>query len=197
MNTHDDAPIINIRGEQVALGPMRRELLPLYTRWRNDLGLMRQLDYGRPVTLEQEAARYDELAADPTTTRFTIYTTDGWRPIGIVALDGIDQRNQTGEFSVLIGEADARNRGHGTEATRLALDYAFTALGLHAVMLRVFEYNPAARRACEKAGFRQFARRTEAQLMGGRFWDVIYMECLATEFESPVLARVFVPDEPR
>jgi diamine N-acetyltransferase len=33
--------------------------------------------------------------------------------------------------------------------------------------------------------------------MGGKFWDIIYMECLAAEFESPVLGKVFVPDVPR
>jgi hypothetical protein len=33
--------------------------------------------------------------------------------------------------------------------------------------------------------------------MGGRRWDEIFMDCLATEFTSPVLGRVFVPDEPR
>ena len=192
-------PILNVVGERVALGPLERALLPLYTRWRNDLGAMRQLDYGRPWTLEQETARYDALAADAGTTRFTLYARAGdtWRPIGIVALDSIDQRNQTSEISVIIGDAADRNQGHGTEATRLALDYAFTALGLHSVMLRVFAYNPAAQRAYAKAGFREFARRTEAQLMGGRFWDVIYMECLAREFESPVLRDIFVPDTPR
>jgi hypothetical protein len=33
--------------------------------------------------------------------------------------------------------------------------------------------------------------------MGGRLWDEVYMDCLASEFASPVLGRVFVPDEPR
>ena len=33
--------------------------------------------------------------------------------------------------------------------------------------------------------------------MGGELWDVIFMDCLATEFTSPMLARVFAPDEPR
>jgi len=33
--------------------------------------------------------------------------------------------------------------------------------------------------------------------MGGRFWDTIYMECLASEFTSPYLAPIFAPDLPR
>jgi hypothetical protein len=33
--------------------------------------------------------------------------------------------------------------------------------------------------------------------MGGRRWDTTYMDCLTSEFTSPVLGRVFSPDEPR
>ena len=38
-----------------------------------------------------------------------------------------------------------------------------------------------------------FGQRHACHLMGGRLWDEIYMECLASEFESPVLARIFAP----
>ncbi len=33
--------------------------------------------------------------------------------------------------------------------------------------------------------------------MNGRYWDLVYMDCLAEEFASPVLDRVFAPDRPR
>ena len=48
-----------------------------------------------------------------------------------------------------------------------------------------------------KAGFKVFGRRRETQLMGGRRWDTIYMDALASEFTSPVLAEIFAPDTPR
>lgn len=37
----------------------------------------------------------------------------------------------------------------------------------------------------------------EAKLMGGRRWDQIHMEALASEFTSPILANIFMPDESR
>ena len=94
----------------------------------------------------------------------------------------------------MIGEPDARGRGYGTEAMRLLLDYAFTALGLHSVMLLVYEFNPAARRCYEKAGFRESGRRRDARWCNGRFWDEIYMDILADEFESPVLRESLQPE---
>ena len=33
---HLGQPIVNIVGEKVALGPLRRDLLPLYHKWSND-----------------------------------------------------------------------------------------------------------------------------------------------------------------
>ena len=50
-----DAPVWNIVGETVALGPMRRELLPLYHRWRNDFWVQRTYgDSMIPASLEQQ-----------------------------------------------------------------------------------------------------------------------------------------------
>jgi diamine N-acetyltransferase len=63
-------------------------------------------------------------------------------------------------------------------------------------MLTVFEYNLAGWRTYEKAGFREFGRRRQCRLMGGRLWDEVYMDCLASEFTSPVLGHIFVPDQP-
>ena len=96
-----------------------------------------------------------------------------------------------------IGEPRDHGRGYGTETVRLLLDYAFTALGLHNVLLQVDETNPAARRAYEKAGFKEIGRRRQAVRGARGRTNEIYMDCLATEFDSPVLRRGFEPDEPR
>ena len=49
-------------------------------------------------------------------------------------------------------------------------------------------------RAYEKAGFKEIGRRRECRVMGGEVYDEIYMDCLASEFESPALGRIFAPD---
>ena len=191
-------PVVNIVGERVALGPLRHELLPLYQRWINDFATLRYLGIApRPMTAEQEQSWFDGATTSNETIPFTIYDLASWRPIGTTSLMGVDWRNRTAEVGILIGEPDARGQGYGTETARLMLDYAFTALGLHSLLLRVHEYNLAGQRAYQRAGFRECGRRRQVQLMGGKLWDTVYMDCLATEFTSAVLGRVFVPDEPR
>lgn len=190
-------PIVNIAGEKVALGPIRRDLLPLYQRWVNDFRTLRTLAIQpHPMTMEQETAWYDHATASDA-IYFTIYETASWRPIGNTEWRKVDYRNRTAEFAILIGDAADRGKGYGTEATRLMLDYAFTALGLHNVMLTCYAFNLASQRAYTKAGFREFGRRHACHWMGGKLWDEIYMECLASDFVSPVLSTIFRPDEPR
>jgi RimJ/RimL family protein N-acetyltransferase len=118
------------------------------------------------------------------------------RPVGGCDLRDIDHRNRVATMGMLIGEPEARGKGYGTEATRLLLDLAFTVHGLHSVWLTVYAYNLAGQRCYAKAGFREVGRRRQCHLMGGRLWDEVVMDILASEFESPVLGRVFQPDVP-
>jgi diamine N-acetyltransferase len=200
--THPSAsekpPIANIEGAHVALGPLRRELLPDYTRWRNDFAVARTLEYiPGPFTREEREEWFTHASLDTNTIRFTVYERAICRPLGISSLNAIDFRHGTPGFGLVIGGPDARGQSHGTETTRLVLDYAFTVLGLFNVMLHVYSYNEAALRAYLKAGFREFGRRSQSRVLAGQRWDEVYMECLASEFTSPVLNRGWVADEPR
>jgi diamine N-acetyltransferase len=198
MDTINDEPMVNIVGGLVTLGPLRRDLLPRYQRWMNDFAVVRNLGTPPiPMTMEREEGWFERAAKSDDTFSFTIYERASGIPIGNTSLMGLDWRSRTAEFGILIGEAAGRGKGYGTETARLMLDYAFVALGLHSVYLRVHEYNLAGRRAYEKAGYREFGRRRQSQQTGGTFWDTIYMDCLASEFTSPVLAAVFAPDTPR
>ncbi len=197
----DERPVVNIVGEKVALGPFTRDLLPAYHRWHNDFTMWRtEWPVGaQPMTMDQVTAWYEGWAKSPAERRidFAVYKLDGWAPIGMTSLHDLDWRAHTAEFGITIGEPSERGKGYGTEAAGLTLDYAFTALALHNVALTALEFNLGGLRAYTKAGFREYGRRREAVVMNGRRWDIVYMDCLASEFESSVLAQVFKPDEPR
>lgn len=194
--TDPEVPIVNIEGELVSLGPLRREHIPLYTRWINDFGTAGMLGMTPgPMTLEQETAWYEKAALAPHT--FTIYERATGRAIGNCGLHEVDWPHRRTTLGIMIGEPEVRGRGYGTEAMRLLVDYSFTAVGMHSVMLWVYEFNPAARRCYEKVGFREIGRRRESRWFNGRFWDEIAMDIVATEFESPVLRSLLEPDSPR
>jgi hypothetical protein len=61
----------------VALGPLRRELIPTYQRWFNDFATLTTLDrLFRPTTPEQVAAWFERrITGTPTQTHivFTVW----------------------------------------------------------------------------------------------------------------------------
>jgi RimJ/RimL family protein N-acetyltransferase len=99
---------------------------------------------------------------------------------------GIDHRDRTAEFGISMG--DRRGRGLGTDAARLTLDWGFTVLSLHNVLLRALDWNVPALASYRRAGFRELGRRREAVLSDGRLCDEVYMDALASEFTGSVLA---------
>ena len=195
-----DRPVLNVVGDRVALGPLGPDHAAHLHRWQNDYAVMRTWEHlPGPRSVEEVRRRFEpgQFFADPQNAAFAIYETGAWGLVGFAGLYHVDHVNRIAEYFVMIGEAVHRGKGYGTEATRLVLDHAFTALGLSNVLLRVFEYNLAGIRAYEKAGFRRIGVRTKSKFMGGRLWDTILMEAVADEFESPVLGDVLRPDTPR
>ncbi|HEY8597169.1 MAG TPA: GNAT family protein, partial [Thermomicrobiales bacterium] len=175
-----------------------RAMIPLIARWLGDFAVQRTFGgIPRAVTIEEATTIYERWTASKEDYWFAIYERNSGRPIGHTDLFELDWRARTCTFGILIGEADARGKGYGTETASLMLDYAFAALGLHSVMLMTDSYNLAGQAAYRKAGFREFGRRRQCSFLNGQLLDMVYMECLASEFTSPVLSTVFAPDMPR
>ncbi|MHC0039740.1 GNAT family N-acetyltransferase [Pseudoneobacillus sp. C159] len=187
--------IINLSGKLVSLGPLRSDLVSLYNRWNNDFQTTRTLASTRPVILEEEISAFEQIARNRENIFFAIYEKETLQPIGNTFLSDVDYKNGIAEFNIVIGEKDHRGKGYGTEVSQLVLDYGFNIIGLHNIFLRVYEFNQNAIQAYKKAGFVECGRRREAHHIGGRKWDIIFMEALATEFESPLIKKELFPDE--
>jgi RimJ/RimL family protein N-acetyltransferase len=188
MSETAEGPILNLQGEMVALGPMHEGLLPLIAAWYNDFATSAiSGDDLRPISLAAVRAEWEGLMRGERSgwIGFVIYELATLRPIGHTNLRDLGSLHRTAEFGILIGETDCRGKGYGTEATQLMLDFAFTALGVHNVWLDTLSLNPAAIRAYTRAGFREIGRRREAHRIGHHVFDVVLMDCLATEFRRP------------
>jgi RimJ/RimL family protein N-acetyltransferase len=179
----DTSPILNVVGDLVALGPQRRELTPVVERWLNDFAVMAPLGAPlRPVSREGALTIFDESKAAPDQVWFVVYERLTMRPIGISGLRDIDHARRRAEFVIFLGEQDCWGKGYGTETTRLMLNYGFSALSLHTIMLRVYSFNERGIRAYRRAGFREIGRWREAHRLAGRVHDIIFMDCLAADF---------------
>lgn len=191
--SHRDAPIISIRGEKVALGPLDRSFIPLQTAWINNFPTTRTLGAdAQPRTEANHERWYDHMTAGNRVT-FAVYDLSDMAPVGSIGLFDLDQRHGTCELGVGILEPERRNKGLGTEAVKLITDHAMRDLGMHNVHLTALAFNDAGLRAYEKAGFREYGRRREAWLHNGRRWDIVYMEALASEWPRAAIGPALSP----
>ncbi len=106
------------------------------------------------------------------------------RLIGAIGMHRIEwprRRAMTGMF--LFPEA-MRNKGYGTEAKNLVIDYAFAELGMWSLWTTVFEGNAASIRAIEKQGYHRGGVMRQTTLVKGVWKDEIYFDMLREEWEA-------------
>ena len=103
--------------------------------------------------------------------------------VGEAVLNEWEPENLSCNFRILMGPR-GRDRGLGTEATRLLLAHAFDTIGLHRVSLEVYAFNPRAQRVYEKVGFVPEGVRRDALRFDGEWVDSVLMSVLAPEWEQ-------------
>jgi diamine N-acetyltransferase len=190
-----ERPILNIVGEKIALGPVQKSMLPDFTRWDNDFAM--SIMSGNPLRPSRQESIEEHLGQgkddSPYSVEFAVYERASLRCIGIASLRHINYMHRNAEYGIKIGEKDCWGKGYGTETTILMLDYAFTVLGLHNVLLSTYGYNERAIRAYTRAGFRVMGRWREAARQGDQVYDIVFMDCLSTEFRSPLKRVIELP----
>ena len=102
--------------------------------------------------------------------------------VGESVLNDLDVGNRSCGFRIWI--SGARDRGLGTEATRLTMRHAFEEQGLNRVELEVYDFNPRARRVYEKVGFVHEGVRRQALLFEDAWIDAHSMSILAREWSE-------------
>lgn len=175
-----------LTGDSVYLRPLERaDVNERYLSWLNDPEVNRFIDAAQfPQTIEKLERYVAAVEASPTDVMFAIVTKDDDRHIGNIKLGSIHWVHRHADLGLLIGEKAAWGRGHGVDATRLLLRYAFRHLNLHKVTLWVNTENPGAQRVYEKAGFVVEGRHRSHSFVDGRYLDSLSMGILREEWEA-------------
>lgn len=126
-------------------------------RWRNDPEVFANTGrrYSGPVTLEDELQWIRTVLARPDERRFAILADGVY--IGNVYLTGI--KDKEGEIGTFIGEKSCWNKGFGTIAKRLLIEFAFDKQKINTVISIVRKENIASIKVNEKLGFKEFLRQ--------------------------------------
>jgi len=179
-----------IVGGKCYLSPVSPDDALKWTEWDNDVEIS--------VPLGDEAYRYTTLEKNQESIKqlndskihcFSIIDLKNDTMIGRCMFFDIDQINRQAMFGILIGEKRKWDGGYGQEATKLLLDYGFNLLNLNSIMLGVFSYNKRGIACYEKVGFKIIGNRRESRIVGGKKYDVVLMDILAKDFESPYVNK--------
>ena len=173
-------------GKSIRLRAYSKADLKLATAYLNDLETRSLMWPGImfPLREEDEESWYNSFhAMSNGDYNFAIETISDTIYIGGCGIKGTDLKNRFAEIGIFLGK-DFINKGYGTEAMGLLVDFCFGELNLNKVKLQVYEFNKRARRSYEKLGFKQEGMLREEIYRKGSYHDVLVMGLLKTEWSG-------------
>ena len=159
--------------------------LPQFVTWLNDPEVRAGLLLHLPLSLEDEENWFENMLKQPAAEHplvIEVRQGDDWKAIGNCGFHRIDWRVRAGEVGIFIGDKSCWDQGYGTQVMRLLLRHGFNTLNLNRVLLEVYENNPRAIRAYEKAGFVHEGRKRQGMYKDGKYFDVLLMSVLRAEW---------------
>lgn len=145
--------------QQIRLRPMDRTLLHEYYKgFVMDADLFMDMSRFRAYTYAPERvdAYFDKLRSQKDRVDFLILLDE--KPIGEIALKHIDETARRCELSIHLQNDSVKNKGYGTQAERLILNYAFQTLGMETVIADSVLKNMRSQHTLEKVGFQETGR---------------------------------------
>ena len=176
--------VFKLKGKRAGLAVLEKQDLDLCFRWINDLEVSVYLTgFERVFSRESEDEWYNKVHNNPEEQVLAIIDLKNGKYIGNTELK-IDLKNRQATLGIMIGEKSCWNKGYGSEALVLMLDYGFNVLSLNRINLFVYDFNKRALHVYEKVGFKKVGIEREARLVAGKFHDVWHLDMLAAEFRT-------------
>ena len=176
-----------IEGKQVTLRGMEEsDSSEMLLYWNN----AEFLDYsGRtsPLTREELVEWIQETwkeRKEEKSYTFGIVFNENSLPIGYIKLRVINRISRRGKVSIGIFNPSYRDKGLGTEALTLLVNFSFSSLNLLSLELNVFKNNPRAIASYSKIGFKNVGYRRKADYVNGEFLDDLVMDLLVEEWRG-------------
>ncbi len=168
--------------DQLRLRPLEREDLRFVHELDNNETVMHYWFEEPYEAFVELCDLYDKHIHDQSERRFVV-ERDGVR-VGLVELVEINHIHRRAEFQIIISP-DHQGRGYATQATWLAMGYAFTVLNLYKLILVVDVENSRAVSVYKKLGFTE-----EGVLKHEFFVDGIYRDAYRmAAFQPGYLAK--------
>jgi len=187
----DNKPGVEViaKGELVILrGHMESDRAP-YQRWQTE-GEWLLFDAPWHERSDEKTEDQDkrekrtDTEPDAGPRKMAVIATLENKPLGWVNRYGQGDNPFVWFIGIDICEDEYLNRGYGTEALRLWVDYLFSNSDIHKLCLDTWSFNPRMTRVAEKVGFAYEGSQREMRLWQGEWLDLEHFGILREEWES-------------
>jgi RimJ/RimL family protein N-acetyltransferase len=128
--------------------------------------------YAAPQPEEREKIRQWYMTRNEQNNRLDLAVVykESDQVIGEVVFNEYDEETDNVNFRVLLSEASC-NKGVGTEALSMFIQYGIEELVLHKISLEVYSFNPRAERVYQKVGFKLEGIKREEFIYNQEYFD--------------------------
>jgi len=168
-----------LEGKMIQLVPLEERHLDDIMKGFNNPEMRKFIGGFIPVTSEAER-EWIQACQQQMKNRsgfvFVIEEASDQRFIGACSLNAINWISKSSGIGIAIHNPQDWEKGYGTEAMQLLIDFAWKHLNLRRIDLSVYAFNERARHVYEKLGFKLWGTAHEQYFIDGEYRDTHYME---------------------
>lgn len=155
--------MITLKGENVYLRALEPEDLEFIHTIENDETIWEisntQTPYSKFLIKQYlEHAHKDIFEVKQLRLVISSYSDEA---LGMIDIFDFDFKNGRAGVGILVKEPNDREKGYGSEALKLLIDYSFTHLGLHQLYCNISEGNEASVKLFSKQGFKKIGLKKD------------------------------------
>ena len=124
----------------------------LFKNWENDVSIYEDMNLFKPYLYNKATVDlYFKSKNEPSRIIFAIMLND--KVIGELQLKNIDLNNKECTLSIHMQNDLVKNKGYGSKAERLAIQFAFGNLKMNSINANTIKKNTRSAHVLEKVGF--------------------------------------------
>ena len=154
------------------------------------LGFWNNLDYYgdyEPIMEQMTKNEAEKRLTDSSKTSYFIIQKKDGANIGLIACFGQSSGSITIGYAIKPSE---HNKGYGTEALQLMVDYLFLAKEIHRIQANTDPQNGASQHILEKVGFKKEGVSRRSSFVRGQWRDECRYSILKEEWKEPKILTI-------
>lgn len=174
-------------GDRILVRPVENEDIPTIFQWSSDYELKELFDFRLEFLSRDELySEVERYKADEKTIDLCIADKGDKKIVGRCVLTEVDFINKKANCFLYIGDPEFRDKGYGTEALYIIMDYIFNKLNLNRLESYVFDFNKKAIKCYKKCGLKVEGIIREGVYRRGKYHDIYIMGILKYEYEEMI-----------